>query len=370
MMKIFWLLATSILLVSCQAEPGSEPGSESDPGKAIQPEAASISGTISYRERILLLPGSRVEVDLEDVSRADAPATQIASMELTDPGQVPISFELAYDPSQIDNRLSYALRARILGPDGGLLFVNDGHTPVITRDAGNRVDMLLVAAEHSATDSLSTTDNEAVGMDLEGMFQYLADAPRFRDCHSGRSYPVEMSGQYIELERAYLNSGIKPGEELKVALHGRYLERPGMEENTRQIHLIVDQFQGVTETQDCAPPPLAELLNTYWKLISLNDTIVKPIADQKEAHLILQEQDQRLAGFGGCNRFFGSYTHEDEKLSFSGMGSTMMACPEGMDTEQAFLLALGQTNRAVIRGEFLELFHDDKKLARFEAIYF
>jgi uncharacterized lipoprotein YbaY/heat shock protein HslJ len=330
----------------------------------MKPETASVSGTVSYRERILLQPGSRVEITLEDVSRADAPAVPVASVELTDPGQVPIPFEIAYDPSKIDSRMNYALRARILGPDGSLLFINDTHTPVITRDAGDHADMLLVAAGQSQA------ENESSGMPLEGMFQYFADAPRFRDCRTGRSYPVEMSGQYIELERAYLNSGIEPGKELKVTLLGRYLERPGVEENTNQIMLIVEAFREISETQDCAPPALAELINTYWKLVSLNGAVIKPVADQKEAHMTLQAQDNRLLGFGGCNRFFGSYVHDGENLSFSGMGSTMMACPEGMETEQAFLLALGKTNRAVISGEFLELFQDQRKLARFEAVYF
>jgi heat shock protein HslJ len=51
------------------------------------------------------------------------------------------------------------------------------------------------------------------------------------------------------------------------------------------------------------------------------------------------------------------------------MGSTMMACPEGMDTEQAFLGALGQTTRYTISGQFLQIYADDQLLARLEAVY-
>jgi heat shock protein HslJ len=51
------------------------------------------------------------------------------------------------------------------------------------------------------------------------------------------------------------------------------------------------------------------------------------------------------------------------------MGATMMACAEGMETEQAFLKALSETTRATISGQFMELYADDLLLARFEAIY-
>ncbi len=366
MKQLFVILIFFSATAACRYEPGNSSQSEISPPAP----AGIISGTVSYRERILLRPGSRVEITLQDVSRADAPATQIAKLEITEPGQVPIPFKLSYDPAKIDSRMSYALQARILGPDGKLLFINDTHTAVITRDAGNHADMMLVAAQSSPEQSDVPSDELAPGMELDGMFKYSADIALFRDCRSGRSFPVEMSGKYAELEHVYLNSGIEAGEELKVKLHGRYLERPGREENTSEVMLIVAGFDSVADTQDCAPPALAELFNTYWRLVSVNGILAKSSADQREAHMVLQEADQSLAGFGGCNRFFGSFEHDAEKLSFSGMGSTMMACPEGMDTEQAFLLALGETNRAVISGEFLELFHDERKLARFEAVYF
>jgi len=51
------------------------------------------------------------------------------------------------------------------------------------------------------------------------------------------------------------------------------------------------------------------------------------------------------------------------------MASTLMACPQGMDTEQAFLQVLSETRRATISGQFLELHSDDNLLARFEAVY-
>ena len=59
--------------------------------------------------------------------------------------QVPFEFEIRYDPSKIDERMSYAVQARI--EDGGqLLFINDQRYVVITRGAPTEVAMMLRAA--------------------------------------------------------------------------------------------------------------------------------------------------------------------------------------------------------------------------------
>jgi len=47
-----------------------------------------------------------------------------------------------------------------------------------------------------------------------------------------------------------------------------------------------------------------------------------------------------------------------------------MACPSGMDQEQAFLAALERADRYEIHGQVLELYEADLLLARFEAAIF
>ena len=74
------------------AEPTAEPEPTSEP-------PAVVTGTVTYRERIALSPQAVVEVKLEDVSRADAAAVTIGEQTITNPGQVPIDFEIEYDPS-------------------------------------------------------------------------------------------------------------------------------------------------------------------------------------------------------------------------------------------------------------------------------
>ncbi len=56
--------------------------------------AKTVTGTAAYRERIALPPDAVLEVSLEDVSRADAPADLIARTTVDPAGQVPIPFSI------------------------------------------------------------------------------------------------------------------------------------------------------------------------------------------------------------------------------------------------------------------------------------
>ena len=116
-------------------------GEESNASQGAK--SATVTGTVTYRERIALTPEAVVEVQLLDVSLADAPAKQIAIQTIKPKHQVPIPFELIYDPADIDERMTYAVRATIR--DGArLLFTTDRHYPVLTRGHPHHVDLVLV----------------------------------------------------------------------------------------------------------------------------------------------------------------------------------------------------------------------------------
>ncbi len=102
-----------------------------------------VTGSVTYRERIALPPDAVVEVALLDVSRMDVAATTIAQQIIVPLHDVPIPFELDYDPAAIDARLVYAVRATIRR-GGNALFVTDRHYPVLTRGHPETVDLVLV----------------------------------------------------------------------------------------------------------------------------------------------------------------------------------------------------------------------------------
>jgi heat shock protein HslJ len=108
------------------------------------------------------------------------------------------------------------------------------------------------------------------------------------------------------------------------------------------------------------------LENTYWKLTELGGAPVG--SSQVEPHLLLDRTTRRVTGSAGCNQFSGGYQVDGDRLRLSQTVSTMMACTRGMDTEKAFLRALGQVNGWEITEQQLELLDSSGNvLARFEG---
>lgn len=226
---------------------------------------ATVTGTVTYRERIALPPQAIFEATIEDVSRADAPTGFIGSTRMDSPGNPPIHFTIPYDPTRIDAKHSYAVRARIT-VDGQLMFTTDTSYPV------------------------------------------------FATGHSG---PVE---------------------------------------------LLLRQTGSSTST------PASSLENTHWRLVQLDTHNMSEIELQRAPHLIFQPDQQRVSGFAGCNQMTGSYETNGEKLKFSQMAGTMMACAQGMDLEQNFHKALAEVTGWRVVGTKLELLDSaGNTVARFEA---
>jgi putative lipoprotein len=105
-------------------------------------------GTASYRERIALRPTAVLVVRLQEVSQQDASPKLISQQRYPvrhqprhPKKQVPILFEVRYNPDLIQPSSRYQVSAHI--EDGGrLLFVADTPSPVIT-GYPNHADLLL-----------------------------------------------------------------------------------------------------------------------------------------------------------------------------------------------------------------------------------
>lgn len=101
----------------------------------------AVTGSVTYRERIALPPTAQIEVRLDDVSLADAPARNLARQAFAAGGkQVPIAFTLTVDKSQLDPRHSYAVSARITDASGRLMFITDTRNSV-TFDGRRAIDL-------------------------------------------------------------------------------------------------------------------------------------------------------------------------------------------------------------------------------------
>jgi heat shock protein HslJ len=109
---------------------------------------SAITGSAAVSSRQALPAEAVLTVQLQDVSRADAPALVLGETSVPLEGLTsPFRFRVAFDPAEIDERMSYALRATVRSGEE-LLFTTTGHVPVLTRDGGRfGVELNLEATE-------------------------------------------------------------------------------------------------------------------------------------------------------------------------------------------------------------------------------
>jgi putative lipoprotein len=75
--------------------------------------AATISGEVTYRERLPLPDGGRLIVRLVDLSQKNTPTSVEAAAMIEGPGHVPLQFNLNFDPAFINPEHAYGLVAEI-----------------------------------------------------------------------------------------------------------------------------------------------------------------------------------------------------------------------------------------------------------------
>ncbi len=334
---------------------------------------AVIEGTASYRERIGLPPSTVFEAVLLDVSIADAPATEIARTTVSQPSAPPIRFSIPFDSTRIDSRRSYSVTARIL-VDGRLRFTSDRAHSVLTGGAGRAVAILLrmVGSEPRVAPPGGAAES---GRLMGGEMVYMADAARFTDCMSGQSYPIAMEGDFVRMQRTYLDRVAAPGSALYVTFEGTVTDRPGIEEGAGDLRaVVVNSFIDAWPNQNCERSRAdASLTNTYWRITRLDDQPVSAENGQRQPRLLLRDADgqRSYTGTVGCNQLLGSYTVTGDGIAFTAGATSLMACLPPLDAlERRLIDALMRTRRWQIHANTLQ-FKDEAgtSIALFEAAH-
>lgn len=209
-----------------------------------------------------------------------------------------------------------------------------------------------------------------------GEFRYMADAATFTDCASGIRWPVATLGDYLTVERDYLQARSAPAAPLLINFDGRLEVLPAMEGPPIE-QIVVDRFDGSQPEATCSSlkqdknSNAASLTDTYWKLIELDgDKVALAATQQREVRITLASEGSRATGFSGCNQFMGGYVQDGNNLKFTQMAGTMMACETPlMELESQVLKMLSVTTNYRIDNGQLLLLAGDIVLARFKAVY-
>jgi heat shock protein HslJ len=102
------------------------------------------------------------------------------------------------------------------------------------------------------------------------------------------------------------------------------------------------------ESPERVPEP-AELVGAWL----LEDLGGRGVMDMVQTTIVFDDEG-RVSGNGGCNRYTGSYTFEDGDLGFGPLAATKRMCPEAvMNQETGFFVALDEVERVAVDGPFL-----------------
>ena len=133
------LAGVLLLVASCSGPDRDEV--QSDAAPALQ----TLTGEAFYRERKYVPPGAKLNVTLEDVSKADASSTVIASSTTLLAGSQPYQFTLDYSPADIDARLQYSLRATITFYDDLLFTSTRRYDPFANPDEPISIELQAIS---------------------------------------------------------------------------------------------------------------------------------------------------------------------------------------------------------------------------------
>nr|WP_242050753.1 YbaY family lipoprotein [Oculatella sp. FACHB-28] len=110
-------------------------------------ELNKVSGTLISAPGVALPEGAIAYITLLDVSpRQDVESSIIARQTITDPDQLPIAFEVLYNPNQIRSDHLYAIQAQVT-TEGRVVLRNCSAYPVITQGNPFVIEVLVDLVE-------------------------------------------------------------------------------------------------------------------------------------------------------------------------------------------------------------------------------
>ena len=367
------ILAITLVLASCA--PAKQPVFTPAP-------EAKVTGTVAYLEKMALPAGAIVEVKLLDISRQDAPAVTIGEHVITTSGnQVPFPFEIKYNPTSIDPRYTYSVRASIT-VDGKLWFTTDTRYAVITQ--GNPSSVEIVLKKVTTSIPVATLENTTWVLQSYGQPGNLksvlkdTEVTALFDSAKGRVVGSAGVNTYFGGYKLDDNKLIIPEPIGSTKMAG---PQPLMDQETEffkllqtaESHQIEDSQLRINSGQQVLifakkiiiSTPVATLENTTWVLQSYGQTgNLKSVLKDTVVTVLFDSAKGQVAGSAGVNRYVGGYKLDGNKLIIPGpFAVTAMAGPQPlMDQEKEYLTALQAAESYKIEGDKLTITCGSKAL--------
>jgi heat shock protein HslJ len=331
-----------------------------------------VTGTIVFPENLPAGPPATIHVRIEDVSRADAPATVVASATLQDVALPPAAGEpvtFAIPVASYDPHMRYGVRVHVDRDGDGQVSVGDlvstSHHPILTHGGGTEVSVPVseVPGETGATADVSIPPvvwelvgyaaTDASPMEVAEPARYtLQFLPEGRlvarlDCNQGSGGYTPADGVLTLTPMAATLKLCLPNSQVND--FGRLLHATTSYRFDPDGHLLLRGEDGVLRLQ----PALTGVL-WQWQRNVANDGSVTLTPDHPEHYTVTFLPEDRLAIQADCNRAMGDWTVAGAGIDLRIGGVTRRACPPG-SLMHPFLDALDSAVSHAIQGGNLAL---------------
>ncbi|EKE83353.1 META domain-containing protein [Idiomarina xiamenensis] len=102
------------------------------------------------------------------------------------------------------------------------------------------------------------------------------------------------------------------------------------------------------------------ITDTEWRLTEIRGNAVTEFVDDasQAPHMTLNEGEQRVSGFAGCNNFNGQYQNSQQQIEFAKIATTRKMCEQTMAIEKQFVATLEQVTEWYIEANKLYLLNE------------
>ncbi len=137
----------------------------------------TIEGSITYREFYTLPQNAVATVELREILRPGAPPVTLARKSVYPISQIPIPYEIEFDPSQIDSRRQYVLHATITSGDQ-TLFTTRRDVPVMQNGQMKNVALLVESEINTRPGNQYLSRDQQIEQIVQYFREYLHRDPR------------------------------------------------------------------------------------------------------------------------------------------------------------------------------------------------
>ena len=96
--------------------------------------------------------------------------------------------------------------------------------------------------------------HKAEAVPMSGMLSFMADAATLTRCDGGEKFPVLFKGDWLAVERAYVNTRKTPGEQILIGFRGR-MENDTTDGNVRAA-IVIEEITGMWPDSTCSKQPM------------------------------------------------------------------------------------------------------------------